>query len=245
MPAPSQQRSQTVLPSAALEEVFDALADAAYFVKDQQGHYLSVNQSLVERCGGKHKRDIQGRTVWDLFPADLAASYERQDREVLHHGRRLHNKLELHWQRPGRAVWCLTTKVPLRDAQGHITGLIGISRDLSEPGDAKSIPPGVARALDHLETHVDDDAISPAQLAQLAGMPSSRFARLVKRIFQLTPGQLITQARLDEAARLLQTTKNNVADIALACGFCDHSAFSRAFRAATGITPTAFREHPP
>ena len=245
MPARSHPRLETLLPSAALEEVFDVLADAAYFVKDQHGRYLSVNQSLVERCGCKHKQDIIGRTVSELFPTDLATSYERQDRDVLQHGRRLHNKLELHWQRPGRSVWCLTTKVPMRNAQGHIIGLIGISRDLSAPGDAKAIPPGVARALDHLEGHVDDDALSPAQLAHFAGMTTARFARLVKRIFHLTPGQLITQARLDEAARLLHATEDSVAEIALACGFCDHSAFSRAFRMATGMTPTAFREHAP
>ncbi len=240
MPAPLTIAIERSLPSSAIEEVFDALADAAYFVKDHTGRYVSVNQSLVERCGFKHKREMLGRTVGQVFPPELAATYERQDREVLQ-GHRLHNKLELHWQRPGRPVWCLTMKVPLRDGQGQIVGLVGISRDLREPGEAGAIPPGVACALDHLEQHFDDEAMSPAYLAKLAGMNTTRFARAVKRIFQLTPGQLITQTRLNEAARRLRETADSVAEVALACGFCDHSAFTRAFRAATGVTPTQFR----
>ena len=63
----------------------------------------------------------------------------------------------------------------------------------------------------------------------------------MKRVFQLTPGQLITQARIQLASRLLQETADSVAEIALACGYCDHSAFTRAFREATGVTPSQFR----
>ncbi len=233
--------AELMLPASAIEAIFDALTDAACFIKDSSGRYQSVNQSLVERCGLKHKAEMQGRTVRDLFPVDLAARYESQDREVLQHGRSLHNKLELHWLKPGRTVWCLTTKLPWRDAGGRIVGLIGISRDLMEPGDAKGIPSGVAKALDYLDKHFADDRISPAQLARIAGMNQGRFARLVKRIFQITPGQKITQARLNAAAQLLQERDDTVAEIAVACGFCDHSAFTRAFRAATGMTPTQFR----
>jgi AraC-like DNA-binding protein len=58
----------------------------------------------------------------------------------------------------------------------------------------------------------------------------------------LTPSQLIAQTRLAAASRLLRETSKPVADIAHACGFYDHSAFTRAFRSATGLTPTQFRE---
>jgi AraC-like DNA-binding protein len=64
----------------------------------------------------------------------------------------------------------------------------------------------------------------------------------MKRIFHLTPGQLITRSRINSAAQALGETRRSVAEIALACGFCDHSAFTRAFRQATGMTPTQFRE---
>lgn len=94
--------------------------------------------------------------------------------------------------------------------------------------------------LEHLERR-HAEALSPSSLALRAGLPPVRFARLIKRIFRVTPSQLITQTRLAAASRLLQETTQSVADIALACGFYDHSAFTRAFRLATGVTPTEFR----
>ena len=111
---------------------------------------------------------------------------------------------------------------------------------LRAPGDAEIIPPSLVGVLEHLERR-HAEALSPSSLVLRAGLPPVRFARLIKRIFRVTPSQLITQTRLAAASRLLQETTQSVADIALACGFYDHSAFTRAFRLATGVTPTEFR----
>lgn len=229
------------LPASVLEVVFDQMSDVAFFVKDVSGRYLHVNQSWVTRCGVSHKQSIIGRTVRDLFPHDLATSYEKQDREVLK-GAQLINKLELHWHRQGRPGWCLTTKVPIMDAWGAITGLIGFSRDLHAEAGRDAIPSGMVRALDYLEANFSDAKVSPSLLADKADMSLVRFARQVRRIFQLTPGQIIARKRLQAAALLLRETDQTISEVALESGYCDHSAFSRAFREATGMTPRQFRE---
>jgi PAS domain S-box-containing protein len=229
------------LPTGPVVALFDGMPDTVFFVKDAQGRYLEVNQTLVERCGLRAKSELLGRTVGEVFPGELAKSYARQDREVLQQGRIIQNRLELHWQKNRRAGWCLTTKVPLKNAAGEVIGLTGISRDLHAPGGSEGIPASLARATVYLEKHCGDSGLSPAMLAGKAGMPASRFARLVKRVFQLTPGQLITQARIQLASRLLQEGGESVAEVAVACGYCDHSAFTRAFREATGVTPSQFR----
>ena len=223
-----------------LEQLFDHVPDTVFFVKDAAGCYRAVNQTLVERCGLRAKRELLGRHVRDIYPRELAERYAAQDDAVLRTGQPIIDQLELHWYARRRTGWCLTTKLPLRDAQGRVIGLAGISRDLRAPGDAEIIPASLAGALDHLERNFAGP-LSPAQLARVAGLSPARFARLIKRIFRLTPGQLITQTRLASASRLLQETGSSVADIALACGFYDHSAFTRAFRSATGVTPREFR----
>lgn len=91
-----------------------------------------------------------------------------------------------------------------------------------------------------LETHYAEP-LSPRSLAERAGLSPVRFARLIKRLFRLSPVQFITQTRLAAASRLLRETGEQVANIAVACGFCDHSAFTRAFKPATGLTSTQFR----
>jgi PAS domain S-box-containing protein len=222
-----------------LEELFDHLPESAFFVKDVEGRYIAVNQSLVERCGLRSKRELIGRHVRDIFPAPLAKRYAFQDEVVIGTGRSLLDRLELHWYARRRPDWCLTTKLPIRGSSGTITGLIGISRDIRAPGDRSKIPASLLPTLDQLAENLES---TPASLAEVAGLGPVRFARLIRRIYRLTPSQLIMQARLAAASEKLRGGKGSIIDIANACGFSDHSAFTRAFRAATGVTPTQFRK---
>lgn len=225
---------------AGVAELFRRVPDTAFFVKDSAGCYVLFNQSLVDRCGLRGDHELLGRHVRDIFPAELGERYAAQDEQVLRTGRPLLDQLELHWYSHRRTGWCLTTKLPLRDAAGKVVGLMGLSRDLLALRDAAQIPAGLLGALEHLDAHYAEP-VSPLTLAHRAGVSPVRFARLSKRIFQLTPTQLIAQRRLAAASRLLLETDHAVAEIALACGFYDHSAFTRAFHAATGSTPTRFR----
>ena len=224
---------------ALVEQLFDHLPETVFFVKDLEGRYLAVNRSLVERCGLAGKEQLIGRHVREIFPQNLARHYAEQDEKVIRTGRAIVEHLELHWQAHRRPGWCLTTKIPVRNGAGDILGVIGISRDLKTPGE-RAIPATLSRALSHLETHFSEP-LSPGKLAELAGLPPVRFARHIKRIFRLTPNQLILQTRLAAAVSLLTETERPLADIALECGFYDHSAMTRAFRSATHLTPTQFR----
>jgi AraC-like DNA-binding protein len=223
-----------------LEQIFDQTPDIAFFIKDAEGRYKVVNLSLVERNGLKEKHELINRRPRDLVPGELGRIPSDQDAEILRTGRALINHLELHWRAPNRPVWCLTTKLLMHDATGQVSGLVGISRDLSHPVSTAEIPPGVAKAMQHLAKHYDEP-ISAAQLSKRSGLSAPRFARVVKRIFGLTPSQLITKTRVAAAADLLRDTEQSIAEVALACGFCDHSAFTRAYHSATGQTPREFR----
>ncbi len=224
-----------------VERLFDHVPETVFFLKNRDGLYAAVNQTLVERCGLSDKRQILGKHVRQLFPDELAARFAKQDETVIRTGIPLLDRLELHWYERRRAGWCLTTKLPWRDGEGKVIGLAGISRDLRTPGDKETIPESLAATLEYLENNFAD-AVSPASLAKHAKLSPVRFARLTKRIFRITPHQLIVQTRLNAAARMLAETKHSVAQIAVDCGFYDHSAFTRAFRSATQLTPSQFRE---
>jgi AraC-like DNA-binding protein len=83
--------------------------------------------------------------------------------------------------------------------------------------------------------------VTPAWLARSVRLTPQRLARLIKRLFGLTPSQFITKSRIAAASRMLRDSDRSVAEIAHACGFSDHSAFTRAFRSASGMTPSEFR----
>lgn len=234
-------RAVAPVEAALLETLFDQAPDVAFFIKDATGRYLAVNDSLVERHGLRHKSQVLGRRPCDICPGDFGRIPSAQDAAVLRTGRPLLDHLELHWYAPHKPGWCLTTKLPMRDAGGRVIGLIGISRDVRAPIETRDIPVEFAAALDHFANNAAEPA-TPSSLAQRARLAPPRFARLMKRFFGLTPSQFIAKTRIAAASRLLRETDQSVADVALACGFYDHSAFTRTFRAITGVTPTQFRD---
>ena len=222
-------------------ELFEQMPEVAFFVKDGAGRYNAVNASLLRRVGLKERADLLGKTVSEVFPSDLARRYEAQDAEVLRTGRPVRDQLELHWYADRRRGWCLTTKLPLHDAAGRVTGLVGISRDVRPPGETPEVPDAVDQAVNWLQRHYGEN-LSAADLARQAGMTPVRFARITKRLYGLSPQQMIAQTRLQAATGLLENTSDSIAEISLQCGFADHSAFTRAFKSALGHTPTQHRE---
>lgn len=230
-----------VVEVSVLELLFDPVPDMTFFIKDTAGRYVAVNASLVERHGLQHKSQVLGKRPSDICPGDFGRIPSQQDATVLRSGRPLLDHLELHWYAPHQPGWCLTTKLPMRDATGVIVGLIGISRDVRAPIERSEIPVEVADALDHFERHLAEP-VTPSTLARRAGLSPPQFARLMKRLFGLTPSQFIAKTRIAVASCLLRETTQSVSDIALACGFYDHSAFTRAFRKVANVTPTQFRE---
>ena len=79
------------------------------------------------------------------------------------------------------------------------------------------------------------------ELAHRAGLSPDRFSRRVRALFGLSPSQLVIKVRVDAARRMLREGEDPIARIALACGYCDQSAFTRQFKAVTGLTPAQYR----
>jgi AraC-like DNA-binding protein len=230
-----------LLAADTLAELFDHAPDLAFFVKDGAGRYLAVNESLVKRHGYRHKSQVLGRRPCDICPGDFGRLPTEQDAEVLRTGTPLLDHLEQQWYLPRWPVWCVTTKLPIRDTAGKVVGLIGISRDVRAPRDPSKIPAELAATLEGFENNLAEP-VTPTILARRAKLTPAKLAHLIRRFFDLTPSQFLTQTRLAAAARLLRETIKTVADIGQACGFYDHSAFSRAFHSSMGVTPSAYRE---
>jgi AraC-like DNA-binding protein len=226
---------------ALLEKLFSQLPEVVFFVKDRLGRYTRVNDALLKRCGVPDRKGLLGLTAEQVFPEPLGAGYTAQDRLVLEKGVEIRDKLELHLYPGGGQGWCLTFKMPLRDAAGVVTGLVGISRDLHRPDEHDLDYRRLARAVDHLQQKFAETVRLEA-LSRSVGLSLDRFERLVKRVFYLTPRQLLTKTRIEAASKVLVESERSIADIAYACGYCDHSAFTRQFKATVGVAPADFRE---
>ncbi|MBL8297838.1 MAG: helix-turn-helix domain-containing protein [Rhodanobacteraceae bacterium] len=219
------------------ERLFDCAQDTLFFVKNREARYVAVNHTLVDHCGGRSKGDLIGRTAEELFPEPYGSFYYAQDRSVLDQRVEIHDRLQ-RVPRAGRdSTWCISNKFPIVE-NNSVVGLCGICRSIN-PSD-ESIN-RVARAIDYLQQHYGE-TVRIEGLAHIAGLGTRRLERLVKKLFDRTPMQLLARVRIEAAAQLLVGGEDSVATIASACGYADQSAFTRQFKALIGDTPRSFRE---
>ncbi|MDQ5849020.1 MAG: helix-turn-helix domain-containing protein [Pseudomonadota bacterium] len=222
------------------EAVFDCLPDLVFFIKNERGEYVVVNQTLVERCGKRKKSELIGRRPDELFPIPLGRSYRAQDEEVLRSGVAIRNQLELHLYPTGRHGWCLTNKLPLRRRGGGIAGLFGFSRDLQAATERSRDFSQVAEAVQRIQRQYAE-RLKVSELARRAGLSVYQFDQRMRRIFGITAGQLIQKTRMEAALERLRETDASVAAVASESGYSDQSAFTRRFHQTIGMSPSEYR----
>ena len=112
-----------------LRTLVDNLPDFIY-AKDAECRFLLANASVARHMGTTPEH-LLGKTDFDFFPPDLARAYSEDELRVMRSGEALINREEAGLDASGNAMTLLTTKVPLRDAHGHVVGILGIGRDIT------------------------------------------------------------------------------------------------------------------
>lgn len=229
-------RGRPTVELVLLEALFDVVPDVVFFVKDAEARYVAVNRTLVQRAGVGSKDALRGRRADEVFPTAAGLRYTEQDLQVLRTGRPVLERLELHQYIGRKPGWCSTSKFPTSDGRG----VVGVPRDLGRPDDRHPEFARLAAAIGDLEAAFGE-TVRIAAVARRRGLSLDTFERLAKEVFGLSPRDLLVRRRIEHATMMLRDTDEGVAAIALACGYSDHSAFSRQFRAAVGVTPSQYR----
>ncbi|MQL47485.1 helix-turn-helix domain-containing protein [Photorhabdus khanii] len=232
---------QDILNAVALiTPLLNAIPSVVFFIKDTKARYLIANLTLATRCGFKSISSLLGKTSSEIFPAQMGSCYTEQDLRVLHQGVIIQNQLELHFYHGRKTGWCMTYKLPLYNQHNQIIGMAGISHDLMEVKENHPVYQKLAIVDDYIREHFDR-TIRLEELTNLTHLSVAQLERYCKRIFHLTPRQMIHKIRIEKASELL-ATELPITDVALQCGYTDHSAFTRQFKALTGLTPSNFRQ---
>jgi two-component system, sensor histidine kinase and response regulator len=110
--------------------VIDDLPDRIY-VKDAECRFVMNNRAHVQALGAKDAKEPCGKTDFDFRPHDIAQKSHDDDLEILSTGQPIINREEVTVLPNGERHWLLTTKVPMRDEKGNISGILGIGRDIT------------------------------------------------------------------------------------------------------------------
>ena len=222
------------------DELFDAIPDTVFFLKDAEGRYAAVNQTLVVRAGRKNKSELIGLTAHEVFPGILGQRIGAQDRAVTNSGRPIHGQLELHLYPDGKEGWCLTWKEPLLGRDRRIVGLCGISRDLQALSATHRDMAGLSRTIGHIHANLDVPQ-RVGDLAARAGLSAFQFDLRMRALFGVSTGQYLVRARIEFACSRLRQTDEPISRIALDCGYSDQAAFTRQFRKSVRLTPSQYQ----
>jgi len=123
-----EQRRELRRTHRRFETVLDTMS-AAVFLKDTDSEYLLMNQACRELLNVE-QRDIIGLTDEELFPTDIAEKARSDDRKVIEDGKRIEVEESIQTE-TGSSVR-LTRKSPVRDEDGEVTAICGVSTDITD-----------------------------------------------------------------------------------------------------------------
>ena len=121
-----------------LRTIIDSSPDSIY-VKDLQGRKLIANKIDCYYCGVEHEEELIGKTDFDIYPEELARETFEDDQKVLNSGEKVLNREEIVYGDDGEKIWLLTSKLPLYDQEGNISGLVGIGRNITDRKNAEEV----------------------------------------------------------------------------------------------------------
>src|SRR5579862_6215702 len=113
-----------------LRALMENIPDLIYF-KDRESHFTRVNQAHARNLGAKDSAECIGKSNSDYFEAEDALRWRLQEEEIVRTGRPQPDCVERLNNPRGGLGWWSTTKVPMFDRSGQVSGIAGISRDIT------------------------------------------------------------------------------------------------------------------
>ncbi|RMG08931.1 MAG: PAS domain-containing sensor histidine kinase [Planctomycetota bacterium] len=128
---PGESARRTSPSAEDLRRVLDALP-LRVFWKDLEGRYLGCNAAFARDAGKACPADVLGCDDFALAWSEQAERYRADDAEVVASG-----QSKLAYEEPqttptGERIWLRTSKVPLRDEEGAICGVLGVYEEITE-----------------------------------------------------------------------------------------------------------------
>ncbi len=160
--------------NAKLSALIKAMPDMVYF-KDCLGRFQMVNTAL-EQFSGVDEGAMIGKTDEDFMPPELAEYCRKSDENVLRSRRIIHAEEGMAGQN-GETLYFDTIKAPIYDAGGHLLGLVGVSRDVTE----RRLKDEIIRERESLFRGAFENAAVGASMIDLQG----RFIKVNRKLCEM------------------------------------------------------------
>lgn len=133
---PGTSLLQTFMDNPLLQAIMDSLPIHIY-IKDTESRKLFVNRAEYTYMGVDSAEPIIGKSDFDLFPVESARQSVLEDQHVMNTGEPMLAQETINTRSDTDPCWFLSSKIPLYDADGTASGLLGISLDITSRKQAE------------------------------------------------------------------------------------------------------------
>lgn len=135
-----------------LYALMDNIPDSIYF-KDQDSKFIAINKAKAKKLKLRTPSEAQGKTDFDFYKDQLAKPAYADERNIISSKKPLISKVEKIVKPDGSLRWVSATKAPVKSKDGKVTGIVGISRDITREKIAED---ELRKARDELESRVQE-----------------------------------------------------------------------------------------
>jgi AraC-like DNA-binding protein len=221
-------------------DALERIPGAMFMIKNLDSGYLYMSRGLRDAIHLAPDFEVIGKTDFELFPKLIAQSFRQNDLAVFMHGKPLINEVHAVGFFAHAMKWAFSSKFPLRNRTGEVIGLITINQEYNDVMGEDAELNRLLPAFKHI-TETYAERITIGELARKCGYSESQFSRLFKLHMKMTAYAFVEQVRMHHAIEALKHSATSIIQIALNCGFYDHSAFVKRFKKFTGTTPLRYR----
>ena len=195
-----QSEGEVAKDRLTLQTLIDWVPDYLW-VKDAESRYVVANMAVAIGHGHNASRDMIGLTDFDLHSPHKARGFREAEIEIMRSGKPQIDQEEAIVDLAGATKWVSTTKVPLRNKEGGVFGLVGVSRDVTARQLANALRDGHAQTLEMI-----------ARGAPLAAV----FDRLVRLIESQLNDVICSILLVDEDGRHLRVARRRASPTPIA-----------------------------
>jgi two-component system, sensor histidine kinase and response regulator len=114
-----------------LQLLIDNIPSPIYF-KDKESKFTRVNLAQSRLLGANSNEEVLGKSDFDFYSHENASVYYSDERKIIEKNEPLINKIEECYP-PGEGLrWFSTTKIPITDEDGELSGILGVSHDITD-----------------------------------------------------------------------------------------------------------------
>ena len=132
----------------------------------------------------------------------------------------------------------------LYDHRREEKGTQVLSGELTVPREEDHTTLRLSQVREIIAAYIRDhyaEELSMQDVARVMNYSDAYFCKLFKQCFKVNFSAYLNEFRIAKARELLQTTRLNVREVSVACGYSDSNYFARVFKRVTGMTPTEYR----